>query len=105
MRAWRHRSPPTAVHSRTASASRRATSRATAGPGGEPRVKVFDRTGTQLASFLAFDPSFHGGVRVAAGDLDGDGKAEIVVGTGPGDPATVRVFTGSGTLLRTIYPF
>jgi len=73
--------------------------------GGEPRVKVFDLAGLQLASFLAFDSGLTGGVRVAAGDLDGDGKAAIVVGSGPGQPASVRVFTATGTLLRTIIPF
>jgi hypothetical protein len=76
-----------------------------AGPGGEPRVKVYDAMGKQLASFLAFDPAYHGGVRVAAGDVDGDGKAEIVVGTGPGDPAAVRVFSASGALRETIVPW
>lgn len=75
-----------------------------AGAGGEPRVSIYDRTGKLLSSFLAFEPEFAGGVRVAVGDLDGDGKAEVIVGSGPGRPAEVRIFTASGTLLRTIIP-
>jgi hypothetical protein len=73
--------------------------------GGEPRVSIYDETGKLLSSFLAFEPTFAGGVRVAVGDLDGDGKAEVIVGSGPGRPAQVRIFTASGTLLRTIVPF
>jgi FG-GAP-like repeat len=76
-----------------------------AAAGGEPRVSVYSRTGTLLSSFLAFEPTFTGGVRVAVGDLEGDGKAEVIVGSGPGRPAEVRIFTASGTLLRTIVPF
>jgi hypothetical protein len=73
--------------------------------GGEPRVKAYDRTGRLLSSFLAFEPGFTGGVRVAAGDVDGDGKAEIVAGSGAGRPAEVRIFNLAGALLRTIVPF
>jgi len=40
--------------------------------------------------FYAYEPSFTGGVRVAAGYLDGDGRAEIVTAPGPGSPPVVR---------------
>jgi hypothetical protein len=43
-------------------------------------------------SFLAFGESFQGGATVAAGDLTGDGKAEIVVGNGKGMDPRVRAF-------------
>lgn len=64
----------------------------------EPRVKVLDADGRELASFLAFEPEYRGGVRVAAGDLDADGRAEIAVlrASGPGD---VRLFEASGEAL------
>jgi uncharacterized protein DUF4394/VCBS repeat protein/FG-GAP repeat protein len=72
-----------------------------AGPGGGPHVKVFDpSTGAAVASFFAFDPSFTGGVRVALGDINGDGVADIVVGAGPGGGPHVRVIDGkTGTQL------
>lgn len=78
-----------------------------AGKGG-PHVKVFSGgTGTLLASFFAYDPAFKGGVRVAAGDVDGDGLADIVTGAGKGKEGPhVRVFDG-GTLevVADFYPF
>jgi hypothetical protein len=63
-----------------------------AGIGGGPVVKVFRYSDLALtSSFFAYDPSVRGGVFVAAGDLDGDDRADIV--TGPGtDAPNVRVF-------------
>jgi hypothetical protein len=82
------------------------------GPGGPPEVEIWsqgwDQTvdrGTRLAHFLAFDPSFRGGVSIATGDVDGGGHAEIVTGNGPGQPAEVRVFDGAGKLLYEFTPF
>ncbi|HEY1191467.1 MAG TPA: VCBS repeat-containing protein, partial [Gemmata sp.] len=46
--------------------------------GGPPQVAVFSGAdGSVLRSFLAYDSGFLGGVRVAVGDVDGDGKADI----------------------------
>ena len=68
-----------------------------AGPGGGPRVKVVDgKTGATLADFFAFEPGFTGGVNVAAGDVTGDGKADVVVSADAGGGPRVAVFDGSG---------
>jgi hypothetical protein len=68
-----------------------------AGGGGGPQVNVFDgRTGAELGAFFAYDPSVRGGVRVAAGDLTGDGKAEIIAGPGFGGGPDVRAFRLAG---------
>src|SRR5262249_16784640 len=68
-----------------------------AGPGGLPWVNVFDGvTDQRVYNFFAFDTSARSGVYVAAGDLNGDGKADIVVGAGNGS-SEVRVFSGSDT--------
>jgi len=64
------------------------------GPGGPPEVDVFRADGTRILSFDAYDPAFVGGVFVAAGDVDGDGRADIVTGAGPGGGPHVRVFSG-----------
>jgi hypothetical protein len=74
-------------------------------PGGH--VKVFDgQTGSLVRSFLAFE-GFAGGVRVASGDINNDGIADIVTGAGAGAPGGhVKVFDGStGALLRSFFGF
>ena len=78
-----------------------------AGSGGGPHVKVFDgKTFAEIASFFAFDTAFVGGVEVAAGDLDGDGKSEIVVAAGPGGGPHVKVFRGGDmAVLASFYAF
>jgi hypothetical protein len=69
-----------------------------AGAGAGPHVKVFDgRTGGAIRSFFAFSAGFTGGVFVAAGDLDGDGRADIIVGADAGAGPHVKVFDGRTT--------
>ncbi len=72
-----------------------------AGPGGGPRVVVIDgRTHERVADFFAFEASFTGGVFVAAADLDGDGRAEIVVTPDRGGGPVVAIFNADGTERR-----
>jgi hypothetical protein len=78
-----------------------------AGPGGGPHVKVFNGLNlfqlnlaqtpdsALLGSFMAYDPSFTGGVSVAAGDVNLDGKADVITGAGPGGGPHVKVFSGA----------
>ncbi len=52
------------------------------GIGGSPEVKIFDSGDLSLKNkFFAFSSGSHGGITVAAGDLDNDGKEEIVAQT------------------------
>jgi Tol biopolymer transport system component len=79
-----------------------------AADGGAPHVRVF--SGSGLGGVSATDPTsqsgvlfnffadfakgFNGGVRVAAGDLGGDGRtAEVVCAAGPGGAAHVIVYS------------
>jgi hypothetical protein len=63
--------------------------------GGGPHVKVFDGVNLSvLFSFFAFDSSFTGGVRVAAGLIDNNNIPDIIVGAGPGGGPHVRVLQG-----------
>jgi fibronectin-binding autotransporter adhesin len=73
-----------------------------AGAGGGPDVKVFQYLpGQPLSSniaavteFFAYESNFHGGVRVAAGDVNGDGKPDIVTAPGAGRSSLIKVFNG-----------
>lgn len=77
-----------------------------AGPGGGPHVQVFSgQNGATLQSFFAYSIAFTGGVFVAAGDCDADGKADIVTGAGRGGAPHVEVFSGTGKLLQSFLAF
>jgi len=64
-----------------------------------PDVSVRDASGTEIAHFLAFDPSASpspvGGVRIAVGDVNGDGVPDIIVAAGPGFAPEVKVIDGT----------
>lgn len=69
-----------------------------AGQGGGPHVKIFSFDGKVKGQFFAFNNSFRGGVSVAVGDVDGEGKQEIVTGAGPGGLPQIRIFSETGKL-------
>jgi hypothetical protein len=79
----------------------------TAGPGGGPEVKVYDgATGAVVRDFLAYDPGFRGGVNVAVGDVNGDGIADVITGTGVSGGPNVRVFDGAtGGLIDSFFAY
>jgi hypothetical protein len=64
-------------------------------------VRVFDvrmPAATYAALMQVVDPTvpaIRGGLQVAAGDLDGDGRAEIVTGSGAGGGSWVRIYSGA----------
>jgi Ca2+-binding RTX toxin-like protein len=71
------------------------------GVGTNGRVHVFD-VRRAAASYtplrIIFDPTLpaiRGGLHVAAGDIDGDGRADIVTGAGAGSGAWVRGYSGA----------
>ncbi len=76
-----------------------------AGPGGGPHVKIFKADGTEIGGFYAYAPSHTGGVNVAAGDIDGDGKDEIITGPGTGGGPHVRIFKANGVEVVGFFPF
>ena len=80
---------------------------AAAGPTSTPLVKLVDpATGTTLAEQLVFDTTLKTGVQAVLGDLDGDGKPELIAAPNRGHVAEIRVFSqkvaddGSVTLPR-----
>jgi suppressor of ftsI len=75
-------------------------------PQGTPKKTV--SPGALLADFQPFLPKFDGGVRVACGDFNGDGRFEIVAGQGPGSKShgEIKVFAGMGqALIADLNPF
>ena len=80
-----------------------------AGNGGGAQVVVFNgQTGALIASWFAYDPSFRGGVRIAAEDLYGNGHSEIVTGPGPGGGPLVEVWdlsSGTPTLVTSFMAY
>jgi hypothetical protein len=72
------------------------------GPGGGPRVQVFESKSviltpgapTALVNFFAFDPTSRKGVRVAVKNIDGDSVADLLVGEGAGNVSRIRSFAG-----------
>jgi serralysin len=75
-------------------------------PGGvvlNPQVRVFSGNGYQLLkSMPAFTPGYKGAVSLAVGDVDGDGKADIVCAPASGGSAAISVFSGvSGLALAS----
>lgn len=71
-----------------------------AGYMGGPQVRIFNKDGKLVSGgFFAYAPTFRGGVYVAAGDTDGDGKDEIITGAGTGGSSHIRTFNNKGQSL------
>lgn len=72
-----------------------------AGFGGGPHVRVFSGTGKIINNgFFAYTNTFRGGVFVAAGDTDGDGREEIITGAGPTGGPHVRVWSAQNNKMQ-----
>jgi uncharacterized repeat protein (TIGR01451 family) len=62
--------------------------------GAPPVVRVFDiATATQIHSIQAYDPTYRDSIRIAVGDINGDGFDDIITSTRTGN-GHVRVFDG-----------
>ncbi|MDD2646743.1 MAG: S8 family serine peptidase [Patescibacteria group bacterium] len=68
------------------------------GSGGSPQIKIFSPTGQLKVQWYAFLQKFTGGVNVAVGDVNGDGRAEIVTSIASKASPYIRVFDYFGFL-------
>ncbi len=76
-----------------------------AGSGGGPRVALFDGAALGrgqavklVSDFFIFEPVLRDGVFVSVGDIDRDGRGDLVVGAGPGGAPRVFIASGVGLL-------
>jgi RHS repeat-associated protein len=72
-----------------------------------PKAKVFSGANGSLVRTMDLSPlGLTNGVRVATADLNGDGKAEVIVGGGAGSPARVAAYDGATNMALFNYlPF
>jgi glycosyltransferase involved in cell wall biosynthesis/subtilisin family serine protease len=68
--------------------------------GYEPLVKVFNKDGKLLRSFLAYPASFKGGISITVGDVRAENGKEIITAPGRGGIPQVKVFSSQGQLLN-----
>jgi FtsP/CotA-like multicopper oxidase with cupredoxin domain len=72
-------------------------------PGSPASVSAYDgRTLRRIARFVPFPESPQAGLSLAVGNIEGDGRGDIVVGRVGRGPSLVRIFRGNGSLVRTI---
>ena len=83
-----------------------------AGAGGGPRVKVIRggsgysmNSAVPLMDIFAFDSSFTGGVRVAAGNRDNVAGEEVITAAGYGGGPNIRSFSAVGQVIDNFFAF
>lgn len=63
---------------------------------GGPHVRIFDRSGGLKGQFMAFAPEFRGGLQIAVGDVDSDGRHEIASVQDIDRNVQLRIFSARG---------
>ncbi|MGB9700380.1 MAG: hypothetical protein ACPL5I_13470 [Thermodesulfobacteriota bacterium] len=80
------------------------------GPGPDPkkdgRIIMIYPAEDKVESLIAY-PENRFGINITSGDLDGDGKAEIITGPGlnPHFKGAVKIFQGDGTQIKEFQPY
>ncbi|MFA6588238.1 MAG: FG-GAP-like repeat-containing protein [Patescibacteria group bacterium] len=61
------------------------------GSGRKAEIRIFRKDGSRLATFLPYGDKYKDGVNIAVGDVNADGKAEIITAKQKGSP-NVRIY-------------
>ncbi|MFZ4631894.1 MAG: S8 family serine peptidase [Patescibacteria group bacterium] len=72
---------------------------------GSGQVKIFDGVGKLQKQFFATDKKFIGGLNIAVGDLEGNGKNKIVVSYGSGQEPQVKIFNEDAQLIGSFLAY
>ena len=64
----------------------------------QPEIRYYSFLGARLGGFFAGELDYYSGYNLAAGDIDGDGAAEIIVGSGQGSEPRLKAFDRLGKL-------
>ncbi len=77
------------------------------GPNGGSRIRVLDGKTFQdmVTPFSAFESSFNGGIFLAAGDFNHDGRDEVVVTPDQGGGSRVKILALNGNSMATVADF
>lgn len=76
-----------------------------AGRGGGPHVEIYQSSGKKISSWFALDGQTKAGIFVAAGDLDGDGRAEIIIGPDNGYKPEIGIYDYHGQSIGALTAF
>jgi hypothetical protein len=73
---------------------------------GTQHIKIFDLArGKEIDSFFAHDQKLPGGVRIAWGDVNGDGIPDLIAVNGPAPvPTVVKIFSGKNREVLAEFP-
>lgn len=76
------------------------------GPGGGPHVRIFNAKAEVLTQFFAYQEDFHGGVRVAFGNVrEGSDLPEVVTAPASRGGPHIRLFRLDTTALSSFRAF
>lgn len=67
--------------------------------GGVSHIRIFDEKGKSINSFYAYPEKYNFGTNVALGDVDGDGKKEIITSPEIND-STIKIFKDQKPILE-----
>ncbi|MCF7906695.1 S8 family serine peptidase [Patescibacteria group bacterium] len=75
------------------------------GPNQDSLIKIFNWQGEVKAEFPAYNKNFQGRVNLGIGDINGNGRKEIITGAGAGGGPHVRIFNSQGGVLSHFFAF